>query len=200
MTASIRSARPGDRDALYAICLRTGAAGGDASGEFDDPRLLGHVFVGPYLELSPGLAFVLEDDAGHAAGYVLGALDTPAFVAAFRERWSPRFADVRPPEASGDRRDHQALEWLRDPGSLLDHRFPGHPSHLHIDLLPHVQGRGHGRSLIETACDALRGAGSPGVHLGVDRGNQRALGFYPRVGFVPLQATRDAVFFGRALA
>jgi ribosomal protein S18 acetylase RimI-like enzyme len=77
--------------------------------------------------------------------------------------------------------------------------FPEHPSHLHVNLLPGAQGRGQGRALVETICDALRAAGSPGVHLGVQRRNERAVGFYARAGFEQLHDDADAVFFGRAL-
>ena len=44
---TIRPARPGDGPAMYDVCLRTGAHGGDASALYRDPRLLGEVYVGP---------------------------------------------------------------------------------------------------------------------------------------------------------
>jgi ribosomal protein S18 acetylase RimI-like enzyme len=196
---AIRSYRPGDRAAVYDICLRTGDAGADASDLVSDPDLPGHVYAGPYVELCPELAFVL-DLGGAVSGYVIGALDTGAFVDAYRERWLPRVAGSHPPPAGPPAtHEERLLDALHRPELMLTPRFPEHPSHLHVNLLPVAQGRGHGRALIETVCGALRAAGSPGVHLGVRRRNERALGFYARAGFDRLHEDPDAVFFGRTL-
>jgi ribosomal protein S18 acetylase RimI-like enzyme len=197
----IRPYRPADRAGVYDVCLRTADAGGDASCLFDYPQLPGHVFAGPYLELCPELAFVLADDAGAAVGYALGALDTAAFVAAYRERWLPRFAGSHPPPARPPvTRDERLRDELHRPERMLTPHFPGHPSHLHVDLLPRAQGHGKGRALIAAVCEALEAAGSPGVHLGVVRRNERALGFYDHIGLERLVTTPGAVFFGRSLA
>jgi ribosomal protein S18 acetylase RimI-like enzyme len=197
---AIRSYRPGDRAAVYDICLRTGDAGADASHLVSDPELPGHVYAGPYLALCPELAFVLELP-GAVAGYVIGALDTRAFVDAYHERWLPRLAGSHPPPAGPPAtHEERLLDTLHRPELLLEPRFPQHPSHLHINLLARARGRGNGRALIETICAALGAAGSPGVHLGVQRRNERALGFYPRAGFERIHADADAVFFGRNLA
>jgi GNAT superfamily N-acetyltransferase len=98
---------------------------------------------------------------------------------------------VAPPATHEER----LLDVLHRPELLLTPSFPEHPSHLHVNLLPGAQGRGQGRALVETICDALRAAGSPGVQ----RRNERAVGFYPRAGFEQLHDDADAVFFGRAL-
>jgi ribosomal protein S18 acetylase RimI-like enzyme len=196
---AIRSYRPDDLDAVYEICLRTGDAGSDASHLVSDPDLPGHVYAGPYLALCPELAFVLDDD-GAVAGYVIGALDTRAFVDAYRERWLPRLTSSHPPPvAPPATHEERLLDVLHRPELLLTPSFPEHPSHLHVNLLPGAQGRGQGRALVETICDALRAAGSPGIHLGVQRRNERAVGFYARAGFEQLHDDADAVFFGRAL-
>jgi len=201
VTASIRPYRPADRAAVYDVCVRTADAGGDARDLLDDPELPGHVFAGPYLELCPELAFVLADDAGAVVGYALGALDTPAFVVAYRERWLPRFAGSHPPPARPPvTRDERLRDELHRPERMLTPRFAGYPSHLHVDLVPRAQGHGSGRALIATVCAALRAAGSPGVHLGVVRRNERALGFYAHIGLERLAATDGAVFFGRSFA
>jgi ribosomal protein S18 acetylase RimI-like enzyme len=197
---SIRRYRPGDRAAVYEICLRTGDAGEDARGLFADPDLPGQVWAGPYLELCPELAFVAQEEGGAVVGYAVGALDTHAFVAAYRERWLPRLAASHPaPAGLPVTRDEQALDALHRPELLLTPDFPGLPSHMHLNLLPQAQGQGHGRALIDTLCDALRAAGSPGVHLGVRRRNERAVGFYAHIGLELLAVEPDAMFFGRSL-
>src|SRR5215211_2274801 len=133
---AIRSYRPGDRAAVYDICLRTGDAGADASHLVSDPELPGHVYAGPYLALCPELAFVLELP-GAVAGYVIGALDTRAFVDAYRERWLPRLAGSHPPPAGPPAtHEERLLDVLHRPELLLTPSFPEHPSHLHVNLLP----------------------------------------------------------------
>ena len=91
----IRRARPGDRDAVYDVCLRTGDAGSDASGLAVDRSLLGDLFAGPYLALRPHLAFVAETAAG-VEGYIVGTEDTAAFAAECDAQWWPVCAPATP--------------------------------------------------------------------------------------------------------
>ena len=74
-----------------------------------------------------------------------------------------------------------------------------YPSHLHVDLLPAAQGGGDGRRLLETLFDALRAAGSTGVHLGVARDNARAVGFYRHLGFTELDGDDGGLTLGLRL-
>src|SRR3546814_8278604 len=64
----IRGYRPDDRDALYAVVLATGHEGGDAAALYRDPRLLGHVYAGPYAALHPELVLVADDAARKGCG------------------------------------------------------------------------------------------------------------------------------------
>ena len=57
------------------VCLKTGAAGQDATEREDDPELMGLIYAVPYQVLEPDFAFVIEG-AGGVAGYLFGALDT----------------------------------------------------------------------------------------------------------------------------
>ncbi len=187
----IRFATPRDRDALYDICLSTGDLGADATGLYDDPELLGHVYAGPYLALEPEFALVVEDESG-VAGYTLGALDTLAFVAAWRDRWLPPLAARLPEPAEPlESADDRARYALHHPERMLrpEHSavLAAYPSHLHIDLLPRAQGRGLGRALLAALFARLAQAGSPGVHLNVHPDNRRAVLFYRAVGFTELE-------------
>jgi ribosomal protein S18 acetylase RimI-like enzyme len=187
----IRPYRPSDRAALYRICLRTGDNGDDATGRYTDPRLLGHVYVGPYLALAPRLAFVLDPGDGEPVGYALGARDTVEFAARCEASWWPPLRRRYPDPAgvpAAERTPDQRLAALihhppRAPAALTDR----YPSHLHVDLLPVAQGRGHGRALLERLLAALAEAGSTGVHLGVAAANRRAIGFYRRLGFAEVE-------------
>ena len=71
----VRGYQPGDLAAVYDICVRTGDNGEDATGKFEDVRLLADIYAGPYLYLEPDLSFVL-DDGDKPVGYVIGTADT----------------------------------------------------------------------------------------------------------------------------
>jgi ribosomal protein S18 acetylase RimI-like enzyme len=250
----LRAYRPADHDAVYDICVRTGAAGEDATPLLRDPPLLGHIYAGPYLELAPELAFVVEDDDG-VAGYILGAADTAEFEDRLERDWWPelrrRYPTHRPERASQRARERARPErpWEREtarrqperpgprpraetarrqperPGprpraenvagdATLDDllvalvhapaRAPAdlvaaYPSHLHIDLLPRLQGQGWGRRLINTLLERLRAVGSHGLHLGVAAANTDAQAFYRAVGFTEVDDDGVTVTFAMPL-
>jgi ribosomal protein S18 acetylase RimI-like enzyme len=53
--------------------------------------------------------------------------------------------------------------------------------------------------MMTTLLDALRAAGSPGVHLGVSVGNERATAFYRHLGFRELDTNGISRTFGLPL-
>ena len=179
---TIRTATPVDRDALVDICLRTGDAGADATGLVDNGGLYGEIYAVPYLVLEPELAVVAALD-GRVCGYVLGALLTPVFESRCQAEWWPSLRDRYPLPGDGTDVDRRLIALVHTgfhtPTALTDR----YPSHLHIDLLPELQGRGVGRQLIDELLRRLATAGSHGVHLGVDTRNTHAIGFYEHLGF-----------------
>jgi ribosomal protein S18 acetylase RimI-like enzyme len=197
---TIRPYRPDDLDDLYRICLLTGDNGRDATPLYRDPVLVGQLFAAPYALFEPSLAFVAQDEAG-VGGYVLGARDSQAFEERLERDWWPRLRRRYPDPPA----DLAPADWTADQqmAHLIHHRYTvpdelarSYPSHLHIDLLPRLQGRGQGRQLIDTLTGALRRQGSPGVHLNVSPGNDRAPAFYQHVGFteLPLPASYTRLF------
>lgn len=182
----VRAYRPSDLDALYEICLRTGLAGGDASGVIADPRLLGELYVAPYAVLEPELAFVVDDSAGTPGGYIVGALDTRAFEAACERSWWPALRERYPDGQETGHFDDLLVALIHRPLIAEEELVAEYPSHLHIDLLPPFQGRGLGRRLMDRLCEALAAGGSTGVHLGVSVANERATAFYRHLGFEEL--------------
>src|ERR1700733_6716174 len=195
----IRRYEQRDRDAVYDICVRTGASGGDARGKYRSDDLLPDLFAGPYLLLEPDFCWVL-DDGERAVGYVLGTPDTAAFARAWRGRWIPRMADrypvaPRPPVTPDD----AMVSLLYDlPDAMVWLGLAEYPAHLHIDLLPGVQASGWGRGLIGPFFAAARAAGAPGVYLVVAGDNTRALGFYDHLGFrrLPVADSAPVVYLG----
>jgi len=194
----IRGVRSEDLDALYHLSLKTGHAGGDATGLYDDPKLIGHIYSAPYAVLSPETCFVAEDAAG-VCGYVLGTLDTAAFENRLETDWWPTLratlpdpSDVPSDRRSPDQRRQVRIHHPERVSEALIQRFPGH---LHLNLLPRAQGHGLGRRLAEQWLDLARSSGCPGVHLGANSGNTGAITFWRRLGFgivedVPTPETR----------
>jgi ribosomal protein S18 acetylase RimI-like enzyme len=198
--ARIRSYQPSDLDDLYRICRLTADNGGDATPLHDDPQMPGHLYAAPYGVLEPSLAFVAEDDMG-VGGYVLGALDTHAFEERLESQWYPRLRERYPDPATTS----PGQEWTPDQRNAYQIHHPwrvpaeltaGYPSHLHIDLLPRLQGSGTGGAMMRTLLAALGAQGSPGVHLHVSKANERAIGFYRHLGFAEVFATKEGITFG----
>ena len=200
--ASIRPYREGDLPAVYDICVRTAAAGGDARGLCSSDDLMPDLFAGPYVHLAPDLAFVL-DDGTRAVGYVVGTADTAAFVRAYRQVWIPRLADRYPvppsPPSPPRTPDEELLVLHHRPERMLLPELAPYPAHLHVDLLPSHQGAGHGRALVEVFLAAAARAGAPALHVGMVTANTRARGFYDRLGFteIPVPDAGPVTYLGR---
>lgn len=188
----IRPARTTDStevDALYSICLRTGADGKDATDQFSDPRLLGEIYLGAYLAFEPELAFVVTSDDDQPRGYVLGTADTAAFEDRLEREWWPTLRERYPRDSvAPDSPDANLVRQIHAPRRTDDPWLSEYPAHLHVDLLPEAQGGGNGRRLLETLFDALRARAVPGVHLGVSDTNTSAIGFYEHLGLTRLPA------------
>lgn len=194
----LRWASPDDRDAVYDICLRTGDAGADASDRLRHGELYGHLYAGQYLALEPHLALVASLD-GTVQGYALAALDTAAFERRLENDWWPPLRRAYPLPGDGTELDRQFVARLHAPAVTPAAVTSRYPSHLHIDLLPDLQGRGLGRRMIETLLARLAELGSTGVHLGVDTRNVHAQGFYEHLGFTRHHAD-GVVLFARRLS
>jgi ribosomal protein S18 acetylase RimI-like enzyme len=202
----IRDVQLGDLDALYRIALATGDAGADAAHLYRDLTLVGRLYAAPYAVLAPEFALVAEDAAG-VGGYIVGALDTLAFEARLEAEWWPKlrgqYADPTG-EPKGWTLDQVRAYQIHHPRLPPARITDPYPSHLHINLLPHLQGRGLGRALIDAWLARIAAAGSRGAHLGVSPVNHRAIRFYRAYGLEELRFPRpkpepDALYFVRAL-
>lgn len=198
MVTIVRDFVPRDTDELYDVCLRTGDAGKDATGMMVHPRLLGDIFVGPYLRFAPELALT-ADDGVRAAGYALAVLDTQRFEETLDASWWPALREIYPAPGPGPLSgEDELLAMVHDPSLTRHPALPGFPSHLHIDLMEHLRGEGLGERMMLELFGRLREAGSPGVHLGVAASNLGAQRFYARLGFIELQRGDDEIFMGLA--
>lgn len=189
----IRRYRPEDRPDVFDVCLRTGDSGADASGLFADESLLPDVFAAPYLDLQPDLAFVV-DTGERVAGYVIAAADTAAWVRRYRAEYLPGFA-ARHPLVDPPTNREQQTAWIgHHADQMIVHDLDRYPAHLHIDLLPEIQGQGLGRALIRTLLAELRARSIPGVQLRYGETNTGAGAFYRRLGFHPLPSTPEDAY------
>jgi ribosomal protein S18 acetylase RimI-like enzyme len=174
----IRKYQPGEERELYDICLLTGDSGEDASGLYRDPAL----------------------DASGVAGYVLGAPDTVGFEQTCEQSWWPPLRDRYPLGTfAEDTPDDRIVRLIHNPPTASPDVVERYPAHLHIDLLPRLQGRGAGRQLITTLFDSLAAVGVPGVHLGVSTTNPRAIGFYRHMGFTEVRTHTHSLVMARML-
>lgn len=201
----IRDYRADDLEALYDIALRTGNSGADASALFKSPELPSIVYVAPYVAFEPELVVVLEDEAG-VAGYCLGTLHTSDFEHMLERRWWPELQERYPLAIDGSHRhwlkgDEDIIRLIHEPPHSPDRITELYPSHLHINLLPRVQGRGSGRKLLDAWQSRAWEFGSVGFHLGVNASNLRAIGFYEACRLnrllSPSTEEDDGVWFGK---
>lgn len=186
MTVEIRPYRPGDLDALHDICLKTGDNGADGTHLYADHRIIGEIFAAPYAMLEPQHAFVAEDELG-VGGYILGAADTRAFEARCEAEWWPalraRYADTAAVPSWKRTREQWDAYYIHHPPPNPQAVVEIAPAHLHIDLLPRLQGRGVGKALMDRWLAAIGGP----AHLGCQAPNHRAQRFYERYGWRRLE-------------
>lgn len=193
-TVLIRPAEIRDLEAVYAICLKTGDAGRDATGLYSDPRLIGHIYAGPYVALEGLISHVAEDGAG-VLGYAVGARDTRAHECRLEQDWWPPLRQEHPVpggERSGWTMDQRRIWSIHHPARVPDTIVAGFPAHVHMNLLKRAQGRGIGSRLLEAWLADARQQGVTAVHAGVSVVNAAGLAFWTSRGFRPVETTADS--------
>ncbi|NQW12312.1 MAG: GNAT family N-acetyltransferase [Alphaproteobacteria bacterium] len=190
----LRPITSSDVEQLYAISLATGDRGEDASHLYHDWRMLGHIYSAPYADLCPQDCFVAEDEDG-VAGFAVGTLDTREFEDRLVKDWWPnlRRRYLEPTgDPSGWNADQYRCFMIHHPRTAPDHVVESHPAHLHMNLLPRMQGRGIGTRLLNLWMSNAYRRGAQAVHIGVNASNERAMRFWEARGFSVLSQTSDA--------
>lgn len=189
-----RRVRSEDLHTLYTISLATGHEGGDASHLYNDPQLVGYIYSAPYAVLEPNLAIVVEDHHG-VAGFAVGAQDTEEWERLLEAQWWPtlRRQYANPPlRAQGSwTPDERRASMIHHPMLTPQGVIREYPAHLHLNLLPRLQGRGVGTRLFKEWRNAAVEQGAKGIHVGVNRANSSALLFWKKLGFVELSMEAD---------
>ncbi len=191
---AFRAAEEDDLDRFYAISLATSHIGADASRFFDDPKMIGQIYSAPYLKLAPDLCFVAVDDLG-VAGFIVGALDTLSFERLLEDEWWPALRtaydapneDVSASWSADQIRSFMIHHPERTPVDLAR----AYPAHLHMNLLPRIQGQGIGPKLLTLWLDNARARGATAVHLGANAQNPGAIRFWKKHGFKTLDGRID---------
>jgi hypothetical protein len=148
----LREFRSGDLDALYAISLATGHEGGDASHLYKDAELMGHIYSAPYALLEPGLVLVAVDgdgDGDEVAGFAAGAVDTSQWEDVLEQDWWPalrrRYPDPDAASLASWTADQRRAAAIHHPERAPRDVVNAYPAHLHLNLLPSVQGQASDR-------------------------------------------------------
>ncbi|MTH95705.1 N-acetyltransferase [Roseibium sp. RKSG952] len=182
----IREFQLDDLPVLFAISIKTGLSGGDASHLYLDPNMIGHIYSAPYAVLEPRFALVVEDRQG-VAGFAVGTIDTEAWEDRLEREWWPRLRKLYPDPAGKPREawsaDERRAFMIHHPARTPEWVDRHYPAHVHINLLPRAQGAGVGRRLLNSWLSLAAVHGKKRIHVGVNAANGRAIRFWQRSGF-----------------
>ena len=185
-----------DLPGLLKVCLETANGGKGATHLHNLHDLVGEIYVAPYVLHEQNFAFTLKASE-KVVGYVLGVLDTGRFESrldtdywpATKAKYAALTRDLTPHDVS-------LIEELNRQGFSPAELIAKYPSHLHIDIIESHQGLGYGKTMILHLLKALQDAGSSGVHLHMSASNDRANGFYKKLGFVEIHTNESEIIMG----
>ena len=192
----LQSSIPADLTGLLKVCLETANGGKGATHLHNLHDLVGEIYVAPYVLHEQNFAFTLKASE-KVVGYVLGVLDTGRFESrldtdywpATKAKYAALTRDLTPHDVS-------LIEELNRQGFSPAELIAKYPSHLHIDIIESHQGLGYGKTMILHLLKALQDAGSSGVHLHMSASNDRANGFYKKLGFVEIHTNESEIIMG----
>jgi ribosomal protein S18 acetylase RimI-like enzyme len=199
---NIRRAVLSDLPYFYEICLKTGDGGKDASALFFDQYLLGHYYAAPYLVYQSGICLAAEYEY-RPQGYIVAVPDTASFKQWMEEQWLPplRKRYQKPFPQARSEKEEDIVDLIHERKFPIDITeqpwLTDYPAHLHIDLLPAIQGKGQGRVLIDNLFNELVKKGVSGLYLGVGSSNTGAIAFYRKMGFSVLKEHEWGLTMGK---
>jgi len=195
MNLEIRKYHPSDIISLYKICLLTSNKGKDIELFKDEPDLLGHLFVGPYVSYEPDLCFVLTNNY-EPCGYILGTKNSENFYYQCEKEWFPLLRKRYLLPEQSDTSRVALLKRVLHKGHKQRENYDLYPAHLHIDILPIAQGKGMGKKLMDEFLNELKSQKVPGLHLEVGKANENAIQFYKHYGFEVLKDYEYSLVMG----
>jgi hypothetical protein len=162
---TVRPYRPGDRDALRAICADTGFLGQPIDPVFEDRELFADYLTSYYTDAEPESTFVCEVD-GEVKGYLMGSR-YPKKKDAFERRKLPGLVArglwryfTRPYNAASRKYVHWILTQARKEQPFTPPDIP----HFHFNLLPEAKNVSATRELVDTFLQYLYDNGEKQVY------------------------------------
>ena len=199
MNIDIRQAQQADLPYIYDICLRTGLSGKDASSAVSDKYMIGQYFAAPYIYYEIDLCLVVTKDS-IPMGYIVGTSNSSAFYSWMNSNWLPQIRRMYPEGMKPVSNFESFIIKTIHKDCFLADFLKEYPAHLHIDILPQLQGQGTGKKLMAEFIDILKIKNSAGLHLSVGEKNVRAIKFYEKSGFSHLLTKSAAVFMAAKLS
>lgn len=141
------------------------------------------MYCDPYLDHET--AYLLLDETGSAAGYILCAENFEEYC----RRMAPYAEKIRSlGEEYARRIDGEMEEYGRHAAE--------YPAHMHIDILDSFTGKGSGTALLGTLTDHLKQKGVRGLMLGVGRDHMKAVHFYQKNRFQVIEEDEGGFTMG----
>ena len=200
----IRNAILSDLPYLYEICLKTGDAGKDATTLYNDPYLLGNYYVAPYVNFRESICFVAEYN-NRPQGYIVSVPNTVTYKQWLEDYWLPPLRKQFPIEnnAKYTMKEETIVNLIHKKQYPIDQinmpYIKDYPSHLHVDILPVIQGKGVGNMLMNCLCKELKSQNVSGLHLSVGFTNPGAIKFYQKMDFTVIKEYEWGYTMGKLL-
>lgn len=191
----IRPYQTQDLDSLYDICIKTADSGKDARDKYANHKLHGHIYAAPYAIFEPELTFVITFN-NITNGYILGTRNSALFEERSETEWFPKLRETYPLSDPNDEASDARIIRLIHEGYKFKNELIDYPAHLHINLLPIVQGKGLGKKLINKFIGKLKEFNIPALHLEVGKKNVSAIEFYKKMGFHIINEYENSIAFG----
>lgn len=191
----IRPCKIYDLPYLYEICWKTGLNGKTVEPILKDKFKIGHYFAAPYVHYNKDCCFVATDK-GIPKGYIVGTSDTVNYTKWLNSNWLPQIRNLYDFSSEPSHPFLQFINGCIKNDTVVESRLYEYPAHLHIDLLPELQGKGLGRKLTEIFFRKCREKGASALHLGVSKQNPGAYTFYLKMGMFVISESEEAYTMG----
>nr|CAG4638272.1 EOG090X01OH [Cyclestheria hislopi] len=211
---TIRPYLPSDERTVYNLCHKLYLSRfGNGNEQLNValhsyPDLVGDVYVGPFVTLSPELGFVVEDDSS-VVGFVVAAANAGEILKRIRVAWLPEMEAKYPNLmlTSSQTEDRMpaclkelAMTFHRLTIDLPETLLSYHPSQLKMGLLDSVIDNSVPKRLMTCIVAALRAHGSSGCYVEVTPIDALSMDFYSRLGFMEvknIKHSQEVGYFGR---
>jgi len=192
----IRQCTIEDLPYVYEICYLTGYPPGTSDEVCTDRYKVGHYYAAPYLYFDIECCFVATVEK-IPKGYILGTLNTEEYTKWLNKEWLPKirnYYDLNKLNVNDHFEAHLNSCIIND--TKFEEQLIEYPAHLHIDLLPELQGKGMGRKLMNVFFETCRKKNAVKVHLGVSKENPGAISFYKKMGMNIIFEEEDSYIMG----